>query len=165
MNSEKVKEIKEKLKKQYYYLDQAYSDHLAYGGKGDDKQEEEIYFLRDVLTLINEFESENERLKEQNGALSCDLDYINEKLANAEIEVDDYKDQIAELEKENETKTDTITDLLKKQEFYEKEKLKQFAERLFEKYSYDKLTHEDDEDIEIHLTASELDETLKEFEL
>ena len=40
---------------------------------------------------------------------------------------------INELENENATKTDTIIDLLKKQEFYEREKLKQFAERLKEK--------------------------------
>ena len=65
MNSEKVKEIKEKLKERYYYLDQAYSDHLAYGGKADEQQEEKKYFLRDILTLINELESENERLKTQ----------------------------------------------------------------------------------------------------
>ena len=37
---------------------------------------------------------------------------------------------INELENENANKTDIITDLLKKQEFYETEKLKQFAERL-----------------------------------
>ena len=54
------------------------------------------------------------------------VDYCYEDLKKAEK-------RIAELEKENETKTDTITDLLKKQEFYEKEKLKQFAERLKEK--------------------------------
>ena len=119
MDSEKVKEIKEKLKKRYYYLDQAYSDHLAYGGKGDDKQEEEIYFLRDVLTLINEFESENERLKEQNGALSCDLDYANEKLTNAEIEVDDYKDRIADLEKENTNCLKQFAERVKMEFYYE----------------------------------------------
>jgi hypothetical protein len=39
---------------------------------------------------------------------------------------------INELEKGNAIKTDTIVDLLKKQEFYETEKLKQFAERLKE---------------------------------
>ena len=42
--------------------------------------------------------------------------------------------------------------------------LKRFTERLIDKYGYDKLTHEPDEDIEIYLTASELDETLKEYE-
>ena len=53
---------------------------------------------KDSLDYINELESENERLQEVNGALSCDLEYANEKLTNAEIEVDDYKDRIAELE-------------------------------------------------------------------
>ena len=65
MNSEKVKEIKEKLKEHYYYLDQAYSDYLAYGGKADEQQEEKIHFFGDILTIINELESENERLKTQ----------------------------------------------------------------------------------------------------
>ena len=61
MNIEKVKEIKEKLKERYYYLDQAYSDHLAYGGKADEQQEEEIYFLGDIRTLINELEESNKK--------------------------------------------------------------------------------------------------------
>lgn len=56
--------------------------------------------LKNCLTLINELESENERWQEKEGALSCDLEIISEKLTNAEIEVDDYKDRIAELTKE-----------------------------------------------------------------
>ena len=47
--------------------------------------------------------------------------------------IKEFKDRIAELEKENAVKTDTITDLLNKQEAYEKEKLTKFAERLKEK--------------------------------
>lgn len=62
---------------------------------------------------------------------------------------------INELEKENETKTDTITDLLKKQEFYEKEKLKQFAERLKEQ-AYDSFGDK-------VIWYNDIDETLKEF--
>ena len=77
-------------------------------------------------------------------------------------EIKKLKDRIAELEKENETKTDTITDLLKKQEFYEKEKLKQFAERLIEKAKkgnyIDKRSHANLTDFII-----DIDETLKEF--
>ena len=61
MDSEKVKEIKEKLEKEYFKLDKEYSDHLAYGGKAD-KREEEIYFLRDVIECINELEKKNAKL-------------------------------------------------------------------------------------------------------
>jgi hypothetical protein len=79
-------------------------------------------------------ESENERLRKDNKLLRNakvvyeNVDYCYEDLKRAE-------DRIAELEKENATKTDTITDLLKNQEFYETKKLKQFAERLKEKFS------------------------------
>lgn len=110
---------------------------------------------REYSNENKKLKAENERLKEQNGALSCDLDYANE--------VDDYKDRIIELEKENETKTDTITDLLKKQEFYEKEKLKQFAERLKEKMGvreYMGVKYKQGV-----FSENEIDETLKEFEL
>ena len=78
---------------------------------------------------------ESEKVKEIKKVLECIVNANGSK-----IEINYYGDLhadiltlINELEKENETKTDTITDLLKKQEFYEKEKLKQFAERLKEK--------------------------------
>jgi hypothetical protein len=83
MESEKVKEIKEKLKERYYYLDQAYSDHLAYGGKGDEQQEEEIYFLRDLRILINELESENEKLKRYK------LDWLNSEKMHLQADMED----------------------------------------------------------------------------
>ena len=44
-----------------------------------------------------------------------------------------------------------------------KEMAEKFAKLIFEKFSYDKLTHETDEDIEIGLTASELFELAKQF--
>lgn len=131
MDSEKVKEIKEKLKKQYYYLDQAYSDHLAYGGKGDDKQEEEIYFLRDVLTLINEMESENER-----------LNHLREVVAPIYVM----------------SNVETPAMMLK---LGEKNLLQQFAERLKEKCEYNRKEY----CCEATVSARDIDETLKEFEL
>jgi glycyl-tRNA synthetase beta subunit len=72
-------------------------------------------------------ENENDRLRKDidDGEL-VSKEWHDEQVMQAE-------NRIAELEKENETKTDTITDLLKKQEFYETEKLKQFAERLKDK--------------------------------
>lgn len=99
--------------------------------------------------------------------LNSDMeDYINEleNLCNKTYE--DLTKEIDRLEKEN-VRLDKVVkhnqELIEDGKLISSEQLKQFAERLFEKYSYDKLTHEDDEDIEIHLTASELDETLKEF--
>lgn len=138
----------------------------------------------DILTLINEFERENERLLEQRN-----------KTYNIWVkDTEQLKNRIAELEKrchfiwalgcdyDGYEKAESLKSLIdelvgiaqgswgdvcskceNKQDNLINNVLKRFAERLFEKYSYDKLTHEPDEDIEIHLTASELDETLKEF--
>lgn len=53
MESEKVKEIKESLQQEIHlteYVDSAYSENVR------------LDLLKDVLTLINELESENERL-------------------------------------------------------------------------------------------------------
>lgn len=64
------------------------------------------------------------------------------------------------MENENKSKTDNITDLLKNQEFYETEKLKQFAERLKKRtilYSGINVKYE-------AITADIIDEVLKEYE-
>lgn len=134
MESEKVKEIKKKLKERYCYLDQAYSDHLAYGGKADEQQEEEIYFLGDIRTLINELESENEwlvgKIKEKNNESA---DYL--------LKIQQLKDRIAELEKENENlkkqliAIDTLDETNFKKRlnaivFITEKQLKQFADML-----------------------------------
>lgn len=84
----------------------------------------------DILRLINELESENEILKINTHETENLSFQINQMNGNLIIENQKLKNRIAELEKENKSKTDTITDLLKNQEFYETEKLKQFAERL-----------------------------------
>ena len=77
MNNEKVKEIKDKLEKEYFKLDKEYSDHLAYGGKAD-KREEEIYFLRDVIEFINELENENNRLSKKIVKILLSIDTVKE---------------------------------------------------------------------------------------
>lgn len=89
MESEKVKEIKKALKQ-----------NIKTGIGFLDEKEDKIFFvsISDILTLITELESEKEKWQEKEGALSCDLDLLNEKLTNAEIEVDDYKERIVELE-------------------------------------------------------------------
>lgn len=102
--------------------------------------------LEDILTLINELESENERLLNKIWDKEDDLDnYYEENLK--------LKDRIAELEKENDEKHKRIMeleqDLIHADEnvFYREcnvalredkikaEALKQFAERLKEKMS------------------------------
>ena len=91
--------------------------------------------------------------------LKDSLTYINEleNLCNKTYE--DLTKEIDRLKSKNEIKTETITDLLKKQEFYEKEKLKQFAERLKEKCEYNRKQY----CCEATVSFNDIDETLKEF--
>ena len=154
MESEKVKEIKEKLQEERFIAN-SFGDKLR---KVPTKE------LENLLTLINELESENERLRLERDVLIGKK--IVEKQKNDKaliVKIDIQKqliDRIAELEKENKSKTDTITDLLKNQEFYETEKLKQFAERLKKRtilYSGNNVKYE-------AITADIIDELLKEYE-
>lgn len=134
MESEKVKEIKKALEDNK-------TDHLPY----IDGYKCKFVDYSDILTLINELESENETLRNAKVVYET-VDYCYEDLKKAEK-------RIAELEKENAIKNDTIVDLLKKQEFYEKEKLTKFAERVKEKlFDLGNIVNEND-----------IDETLKEF--
>lgn len=141
MNSEKVKEIKECLE----VLNEYGETYIT-----KDKTQRKFVKYADILTYINELESENEILRNAKVVYE-NVDYCFEDLKKAEK-------RIAELEKENAIKTDTIVDLLKKQEFYEKEKLTKFAERLKSK----------DCSVPIHkgfilIEDHAIDETLKEF--
>ena len=153
MNSEKVKEIKKALE-----------DHSIEKLKYQDGIKiKEIDFIS-ILTLINELESENERLRLERDVLIGKKIVEKQKHDKAIIMKIDIQKQlinrIAELEKENETKTDTIANLLKNQEFYETEKLKQFAERLKKRtilYSGNNVKYE-------AITADIVDEVLKEYE-
>ena len=152
MESEKVKEIKEALEFQrdsLVYL----KDNIV-----------EYISCKDILTYINELESENERLRLERDVLIGKKIVEKQKHDKAIIMKIDIQKQlinrIAELEKENETKTDTIANLLKNQEFYETEKLKQFAERLKKRailYSGINVKYE-------AITGDIIDELLKEYE-
>ena len=155
MNSEKMKEIKKALEDNK-------TDHLPY----IDEWKCKFVDFADILTLINELESENERLnKSDTSKEESSIEYYN-LYRDFKRENQQLKDRIAELEKENKSKTDTITDLLKNQEFYETEKLKQFAERLKEKAhkgaSCDSITYKFIER-DYTITESELKELLKEY--
>ena len=178
MNSEKVKEIKKALK----CCSEGKCEKCLIGKKDIRKCVDIL--LKDTLTLINELESENERLldvididnereyrKKFNDEWRKEYQKELDKQGNGHIagypDFDlvyklyfEQKDRIAELEKENETKTDTIANLLKNQEFYETEKLKQFAERLKKRtilYSGINVKYE-------AITADIIDEVLKEYE-
>lgn len=164
MESEKVKEIKNTVR---YFVDRYMTAQCI----GVPKRE----LFAEILTLINELESENERLMKLQARGGC-------RVAELGIENQQLKDRIAELEKENdELKFDIKNSIDMQKQMLDGFKaatkeveenlareipnlLKRFTERLIDKYGYDKLTHEPDEDIEIYLTASELDETLKEYE-
>ena len=98
MESEKVKEIKESLQQEIHlteYVDSAYAENVS------------LDLLKDVLTLINELESENERFIE-----SCKNCHYIKDLEIANGHAQELKDRIAELEKGN------------------TEQLKQFAEKV-----------------------------------
>ena len=146
MESEKVKEIKDKLQEEIF-ITNSFGDKLR---KVPTKE------LENLLTLINELESENERLMKLQARGGC-------RVAELGIENQQLKDRIAELEKENAIKTDTIADLLKKQEFYEKEKLNKFAEMLKEKCHnyYPSIDHYCCSEKAVDI--KDIDETLKNF--
>lgn len=170
MNSEKVKEIKKRLK----YC-----------------QTSKFDLLGEALTLINELESENERLnksdtskeessieyynlykdlKRKNKDLNelCELQRVS--ISESFVRENQLKDRIAELEKELETRKEEVLHL---QEYGKKlireTELTQFAERLrnffIENYStYAYVGKSDYEnEIKVHEVISGIDETLKEF--
>ena len=158
MKSEKVKEIKKALK----CCSEGKCEKCLIGEKDIRKCVDIL--LKDTLTLINELESENESLRLERDVLIGKKIVEKQKHDKAIIMKIDIQKQlinrIAELEKENETKTDTIANLLKNQEFYETEKLKQFAERLKKRiilYSGINVKYE-------AITADVIDELLKEYE-
>lgn len=113
----------------------------------------EIKALKDRIALL---EKDNELLRNAKVVYE-NVDYCYEDLKKAEK-------RIVKLEKENATKTDTIVDLLKNQEFYEKEKLKQFAEMLKKKAirRQEFIGELAIDDIE-YVKTKDIDETLKEF--
>ena len=92
MESEKVKEIKKSLQQEIHlteYVDSAYSETVS------------LDLLKDVLTLINELESENERLKKDCADIANDYQemggfYYEEAQKNQQL-----KDKVTELESEN----------------------------------------------------------------
>lgn len=167
MNSEKVEEIKKALQ-----------DHSIEKLKYQDgiKIKELDFF--DILTYINELESENERLnKSDTSKEESSIEYYN-LYRDFKRENQALKDRIAELEKENGELKEHVTEVEKgiikiakernkKDELASKfidsynDSLKQFAEKLKAKYGkscseyYPML---------IEMTSDDIDELLKECE-
>ena len=91
MESEKVKEIKEKLQEEIFIAN-SFGDKLR---KVPTKE------LENLLTLINELESENERLKWEKQILENN-DTLLAKVGEMVQENQQLKDQIAELQEDKE---------------------------------------------------------------
>ena len=142
MESEKVKEIKESLQQEIHlteYVDSAYSENVS------------LDLLKDVLTLINELETENERLMKLQARGGC-------RVAELGIENQQLKDRIAELETENAIiKNSVAMRDYKTLEEMSNNKVKQFAERLKEELGSVDL-------IRGWAVKVFIDETLKEYE-
>ena len=84
MNSEKVKEIKKSLQQEIHlteYVDGAYAENVS------------LDLLKDVLTLINEFESENKELR-------VVTDIANERTYRKKFTDEWRKEQQKELDKQ-----------------------------------------------------------------
>ena len=164
MNNEKVKEIKKALKFQ--------RDGLMYL----ENNCAEIVYCKDILTLINELESENERLgdeldlqkmadKAYKYNMACENGKQIKQISELKEENQQLKDRIAELEKENVIRQNLINDFSEENErlyndIHKKElPLKQFAERLKE--------HPIMKIYSLHNACERIpkaiDETLKEF--
>ena len=151
MNSEKVKEIKE-------CLQSCNDDKMAcYDCKYYEKCEK-ILTKNNILTLINELESELK--EEQISSFNC-----NTLLQLTEKENQQLKDRIAELEKEiKETPSYAkgYADGIKNTyEAMLTQKLENFAERLKEKYGKSCSEYYP---VLIEMTSDDIDETLKEYE-
>jgi DNA mismatch repair ATPase MutS len=170
MESEKAKEIKkaleccgdikEKCDNKKCYLFDKLEYHYC-----------ERQLKTDILTLINDLESENERLSSRYRNLEINYNDTWEHYREYEVENQQLKDRIAELEKENaELKVDLKNSIDMQKQMLDGFKtatkeveenlareipnlLKQFAERLKEKlFDLGNIVNEND-----------IDETLKEF--
>ncbi len=141
MESEKVKEIKEKLQEEIFIAN-SFGDKLR---KVPTKE------LENLLTLINELESENKELKKYRlDWLNSEKMHLQADLEDAEFELNSanrslqelreenrqLKDRIAELEKEDARLLDSVETVQNNRCVYKceltKKQLKQFAERLKE---------------------------------
>jgi chromosome segregation ATPase len=170
MESEKVKEIKKCL--EMFAIDNKEMTLFQSPVPQGESCVKTIKYA-DILTLINELESENENFKgfmERNDWESIEdmettLDKAQEKCFEVAKEKQQLKDRIAELEKENDCLTEECQNLngrlmnITRETAPTEWKLKQFAERLKEKCDY--MDSYDYGRKGVFIT--DIDETLKEF--
>ena len=127
MESEKVKEIKEKLQEEIFIAN-SFGDKLR---KVPTKE------LENLLTLINELGSENERLKKDCADIANHYQEMGKFYFEETEKTNQLKDRIAELEKENKKLLDSVESVQNDRCVYKceltKKHLKQFAEMLKEK--------------------------------
>ena len=117
-----------------------------------------------IKNMNSEKVKEIKKALEQNDDNGIMYEVNDQKRTCKFIHHKDILTYINELEKENAIKTDTIVDLLKKQEFYEKEKLTKFAERLKKKAirRQEFIGELAIDDIE-YVKTQDIDKTLEEF--
>ena len=145
MESEKVKEIKKALK----YCSEGKCEKCLIGKKDIRKCVDIL--LKDTLTLINELESENKSLQ----------DLCNKTYEDLTKEIDRLENRVKELEED-------IAKSMLGCEFLPEctnDKLKQFAERLKEKFYY-VFGNEYEQSVsgfDTKVLIEHIDETLKEF--
>lgn len=161
MNSEKVKEIKKALECCIKLNNTKYSDRerqlACINCPYANKDECDVIISKNCLTLINELESENERLLNQKWDKEDDLDNYheeNKKLKNRVAELEEYI-------KGNEQDAKAFVNGWHKDLETE---LKQFAEKLKEKlYNHRIWELPYEEWCKGNVVCRKIDETLKEF--
>ena len=155
MNSEKVKEIKKIVR---YFADKYMTAQCI----GVPKRE----LFADILTLINELESENERLSSRYRNLEINYNDTYEHYREYEVENQQLKDRIAELEKKNAKLLDSVETVQSNRCVYKcvltKEHLTKFAKRLKDNPKIKKIVDEGWIVSYVEL-CNAVDETLKEF--
>ena len=161
MNSEKIKEIKEKLQEEIFIAN-SFGDKLR---KVPTKE------LENLLTLINELESENEMLSSRYRNLEINYNDTWEHYREYEVENQQLKYRIAELEKENRQLSKAINSVQKgfdNGEFISKDcqtrTLKQFVVKAKERCHnyYPSIDHYCCS--EKAVSVKDIDELLKEYE-
>lgn len=154
MESEKVKEIKKAIE---YNSVSEFMNRLPYA---DEFNKLKMVSFDDILTLINELESENEKIKQS----AKNLAFVNEKVID---ENQKLKDRIAELEntiKNNLQYAKGYGDGVKATvEVAYPKKLNEFAERLKEKGQKSFINVGGLTASAKSVTLHDIDKTLKEF--
>ena len=166
MNSEKVKEIK-KVLEMFAIDDKEMTLFQSPVPQGESCVK--IIKYADILTLIKELESENERLKDEVKVRKGFIEDYKIVCDKKDKENKQLKNRIAELEKENQSLKESIeygNEVCKECQSDKdkgvKWKLKQFAERLKEKATWSFIMCGDHKAGAKTVTLHDIDETLKE---